>query len=173
MQITGEADIPIAKEISNAPDRSAAILATSWLDEYLTKAIKSRLLDDTDTTHKLLKPTGPIGALANKAELGYLLRLYSKEARDDLVHISGIRNMFAHWTKPIDFGSRDVHLKCESLTSFDRLWAVHPDYEARIKKSKPFNKDVSRDIFLSTVGIAVNFLNWIVEKDIKESYTKW
>jgi hypothetical protein len=73
MQITGETDLPVAKEIYAAPDRSAAILATSWLDEYLTMAISSKLLDDKDTANKLFKPSGPLGNLVPKAELGYLL----------------------------------------------------------------------------------------------------
>src|ERR1700730_3819999 len=103
MQITGEADMPVAKEILEAPDRSAAILATSWLDDYLTVAIRTKLLDDKDTANKLFKPSGPLGSFVTKSELGYLLKLYSKDSRDDLIQISGVRNMFAHWTKTVDF----------------------------------------------------------------------
>jgi len=172
MQITGESDLPIAKEIHAAPDRSAAILATSWLDDYLTTAIRTKLLDDKDTANKLFKPSGPLGNLVPKAELGYLLKLYSKESRDDLIHIAGIRNMFAHWTKTVDFGSREIRLKCETLTLFDRLWRAHPDYE-NMQKPKSFSLEISRTRFLDTIGIAVNMLNWITAKSVDNPHTKW
>jgi hypothetical protein len=173
MQITGEVDLPIAKEIYAAPDRSAAILATSWLDEYLTVAIKTKLLDDKDTANKLLKPSGPLGNLVPKAELGYLLKLYGKETRDDLIHIAGIRNMFAHWTKTVDFGSRDIRQKCESLTLFDRIWSAHSEYEKTMKKSKPFSSEISRTRFLDTIGLAVNMLNWEVTIPVLNAHDKW
>lgn len=158
MQIPGEDDMPVAREISQATDRSAAILATSWLDEYLTTALRSRLHQDRDTANKLFKPSGPLGALTTKIELGYLLEFYNKETRDDLIHISGIRNLFAHWTKTIDFGSRDIRIAVEGLTLFHRVWSGHQAYES-MKPPKPFTKEHARQRFLSTVSIAVNVLN--------------
>jgi hypothetical protein len=174
VQIPGQDDLPIAQEIYPAPDRSAAILATSWLDEYLTAAIKSKLLEDKDTANKLLKPSGPLGAFATKAELGYLLGMYSKQSRDDLIHISGIRNIFAHWIKTVDFGSRDVRPKCESLTLFDRTWSQHSNYEEmKSKRPRPFTRVIAREFFLETIGIAVTLLNWIKEHNIKDGHTRW
>jgi hypothetical protein len=174
MQIPGEQDIPVADEIAKAPDRSAAILATSWLDEYLTAAIRSKLLDDKDAAHKLFKPSGPIGAFAAKAELGYLLKLYGKKTRDDLGQITGIRNMFAHWTKTIDFGSRDIRTKCEGLTLWDRIWSSHPNYaEMKAERPRPFTQAIARSFFLETIGHAVTFLNWVATKDVKDPHTKW
>lgn len=66
MQITGSIDVPVAKEVNEASDRGAAILATSWVDDYLTAAIKSKLLDDENTTSKLFKPSGPLGGLESE-----------------------------------------------------------------------------------------------------------
>jgi hypothetical protein len=174
MQITGEHDLPVVKEVMAGPDRSAAILATSWLDDYLTAALKSKLLDDKDTANKIFKPSGPVGAFVTKAELGYLMKLYSKESRDDLINIGGIRNMFAHWTKTIDFGSRDVRKKCEELTLWDRIWSQHPNYEEmKAQRPRPFTQVVARSFFIETIGMAVNFLNWVAEKDVKDPHTKW
>ena len=130
------------------------------------------MLDDKDTAHKLTKPSGPCGALGTKAELGYLLKLYSKESRDDLVHISFIRNSFAHWTKTIDFGSRDIRLKCEELTLFERIWSQTGFYDG-MKKPKPFSRENARAMFLETIGIAVNMLNWVATKPVENSHLKW
>jgi hypothetical protein len=171
MQIAGTQDIPVTDEIYMATDRGAAILATSWLDDYLTAAIKSKLLNDKDTIKKLFKPSGALGSLGVKADIGFLLRLYSKKTRDDLHHIAGIRNLFAHWSKTIDFGSRDIRIACEQLTITDRIFATHFNHE---RKPQPFTRETARNEFLVNIGHAVTMLNWIATQPaVQDPHTKW
>jgi hypothetical protein len=144
--IVEPADMPISKEVQNSPDRSAAIVATS---------IKSRLLKDSDVTNKLFKPSGPMGGFAAKVELGYLLNIYTKETRADLLTMADIRNMFAHWTKTVDFGSREIRLKCETLTIRARAWSRLPFYQ---ELETPLNYKTARTMFVDCVGLASAYL---------------
>ncbi len=171
MQIAGAHDVPVTDEIFKATDRGAAILATSWLDDYLIAAIKSKLLDDKDTIKKLFKPSGALGGLSVKTDVGFVLKLYGKETRDDLHHIAGVRNLFAHWSKTIDFGSRDIRTAFEKLTITDRIFAAHEGHEP---KARPFTRETARDEFLVNVGHAVTMLNWIATQPaVQDPHTKW
>ena len=146
----------LALEMHNAPDRVSAILGVAFVEEKLTEAIKSRLLNDKDAASKLFKPSGPIGAYASKVELGYLLGLYKKETRNDLLILGEIRNSFAHWTKLIDFGSREIRPKCENLTLYERVFGP------KIDRPKPFDRRMAKDEFLETVSIAANICHsWV------------
>jgi hypothetical protein len=153
--IVEQADMPISKEVQNSPDRSAAIVATSYAEDKLTVAVKSRLLKDSDITNKLFKPSGPMGGFAAKVELGYLLNIYTKETRADLLTMADIRNMFAHWTKTVDFGSREIRLKCETLTIRVRAWSHLPFYQGI---EMPLNSKTARTVFLDCIGLAAAYL---------------
>lgn len=148
-------DLPIAGEIHSASDRSAAIVATSWLDTKLTTAIKSRLLRDKNITDKLLRPGKPIGALGTKIDLGFLLNLYSSETRDDLERLSSIRNKFAHWDDPTTFGTREIRLLCEELTLPRRVWGVIPSFEF---PTSPYKPEEARKQFLETISLTCSAL---------------
>ena len=96
MQAPDQADFPIIGEILTERDRAAAVVAGGFLEAKLTEVLRVSLRDDVDTARQLLKPTGPLGAFGNKVLLGYMLRLYRKESRNDMILIGEIRNRFAH-----------------------------------------------------------------------------
>ena len=156
IQIYKREEESMALEIHRAPDRSAAIIATAFLEEKLTAAVRFKLLPDKDTLDKLFKPSGPIGAYASKVEMAYLLALFSKETRDDLLLVGEIRNAFAHWTKLIDFGSSDIKPICEALTLYTRVFGP------KIDRPKPFDKRKARDEFTETISIAANLCHSVV-----------
>jgi hypothetical protein len=156
IQVYNPAEYPLAEEIHNAPDRICAVLAVAFLEEKLTAAVKSRLLKDDDTLKKLFKPSGPLGPYATKTELAYLLKLFSMQTRNDLLVLGEIRNSFAHWTKLIDFGSRDIRPKCEALTLYTRVFGHKDD------RKKPFDRRMARDEFIETVSIAANLCHSVV-----------
>lgn len=112
---------PIWTELTTGSERACAIVAVALLDDRLTAAIKAKLKDDKDISHHLLKPSGAIGAFGPKAELAYLLSMFSKETLDDLGHMSFIRNRFAHVPAGVTFGTRDVRIACEEITLMKRL----------------------------------------------------
>jgi hypothetical protein len=156
MQVPEQEDFPIIKEIILERDRGAALIAAGFLEQKLTEAIRACLRDDKDTARQLLKPTGPLGALGNKALLGYMLRLYRKETRDDLVVIAEIRNRFAHVPEPLTFVDTYIRERCEKLTLYNRLHSIFPNFTP---PSKPHNQTVARNVYLETISIAANFFN--------------
>ena len=156
MQIHDLKEAPIAAEIHGISDRASAIVATSYLDTKLTSAIKGQLVEDRDTLNKMFKPNGPLGPLGVKADIGFLLRIYSKETRNEIMTLAGIRNLFAHWEEPTTFGNRDIRLKCEVLTLPERVFGHIPGHEA-IKR--PFDEATAKKQFIESVSIASTFLN--------------
>ena len=142
------ADLHIAAEIDDAPDRICAILGLAYLDEKLTMALEGQLVKDKSTAKKLFRPNGPIGAFGTKAELGYMLGLYSVAVRDDLLVLAEIRNMFAHFTKLIDFGSRDIYKRCEALDGFRNAFTLSENFFP-----KPFNRATARKRWIYAISV--------------------
>lgn len=159
MKIRDDKDKELFKEMLGESDRAAAIVAVAYLEDRLTKAIKANLRDDDDAANRLLKPTGPIGPLGNKLLLGYLMRLYTKEFRDDLSIFAEVRNMFAHWDRPVHFGYKEVRTKVEKLRLHARLFGE--DFPGGIKP--PFNRGYARYIFVSTADMMAGQLEAITD----------
>ena len=157
MQLPSVDDLPILVEIASESDRGAAVIAAGFLDAKLSEAIKACLRDDKDTSNKLLKATGPLGPFGSRIELAYLLRLFRKETRDDLLLISKIRNEFAHKHKPMNFGSREILKMCEDLGIIKRVWGfISPEPPVN---ERPLTRETARSEYLESVSIALNFLH--------------
>jgi hypothetical protein len=155
MQMPEETDFPIIAEIMGERDRAAAIIAAGFLDGKLTEAIKACLRADEDTANRLFRPTGPLGAFGNKALIGYMLKLYRKETREDFRLIGEIRNCFGHVAEPMTFATPYVLERCEKLTLVKRVWSVIPDFEFA---KRPLDAVSARKEYLETVSLATNFL---------------
>ena len=157
MQIPDQNDWPIAREIYEERDRGAAVIAAGFLDAKLTAAVRGRLRqDDKDALKRMFKPSGALGGFANKAQLGYLLQLYSKETLADFLLIADIRNRFAHTADSINFGTVYVREQCEKLTLFRRIWSGFPDIEFA---PYPLNAVSARKEYLECAFTAANFLH--------------
>jgi hypothetical protein len=81
-------------------DRVVAIVGGSILDNSLEIALRLRLRPaagkETDIAAKVFRVTGPLGSLAPKVDLGYLLYMYDKPIRNAMYGLSEVRNFFAH-----------------------------------------------------------------------------
>lgn len=156
MQLPDQADFPIIQEILQEKDRGAAVVAGGFLEAKLSQLIRAALRDDKDTARQLLKPTGPLGSYGTKVLLGYMLRLYRKETRDDLTLIGEIRNRFAHRPEPLTFGNPWVVERTEKLTLYSRVWSVIPNFEF---PKPPYDQASSRKMYVETVSLAANFFH--------------
>jgi hypothetical protein len=148
MEISTPEAKAIWEEMHNASERTQAIVASAFLEDKLTDLLRAYLRKDKTTTDKLFKPGKLLGGLGPKADLGFLLSLYSKEFRNDLVQIGAIRNAFAHWAERTTFETKEIRGFCEKLEFQDRLFAHGGPPEPR-----PFAEGIARFIFISTVDM--------------------
>ena len=86
----------IYAEIQGSSDRATAIVSTAFIEDRLQRAICRRLVDDERTIKKIIAPNGALSGFDNKIQLGYLLGVYIKDTRDNIMIVGQIRNKFAH-----------------------------------------------------------------------------
>jgi hypothetical protein len=87
----------IFAELNHASDRAAGIVGAVLVEESLTNLIRSRLNRDEEIMTELLHSSAPLGAFSTKIKVGFLLGLYSADARKELTTIKDIRNQYAHY----------------------------------------------------------------------------
>lgn len=95
-------------------DRSAAILASSFLEEILEETIQSFFIED-QAVDTLFKGYSPLATFSSKIALAYALGLITKEMKQDLDTIRKIRNHFAHNWQDVSFNTSPVSDFCRSL----------------------------------------------------------
>jgi len=113
-------ELPAIEELSGLDDRSAAIVAAALLDAKLDRYLRSALIQDADALDSMFKERGPLGSFGSRINLGYLLGVYSAEARNDLKQIAKIRNTFAHQTGIRSFTESPIRDHCANLSLIDR-----------------------------------------------------
>jgi hypothetical protein len=87
----------VVTELNHASDRAAGIVGAVLVEESLTNLIRSRLNRDEEIMTELLHSSAPLGAFSTKIKVGFLLGLYSADARKELITIKDIRNQYAHY----------------------------------------------------------------------------
>jgi hypothetical protein len=111
----------IFEGLESDSDRAAAIIAGSMIDVRLEAALRHRMRRDAQVEATAFDARGPLGTFANKIDMAYLMGIISKEAREDIHVVRGIRNSFAHDLSVKDF-------QCASIrdrTSLLRLVETH------------------------------------------------
>jgi hypothetical protein len=98
-------------------DRSTALMATGFLEDFLALAIfqKFRRPLSENQAAELFTGYGPLATLASKVTIGHLLGIITNDAKHDLGHIRTIRNDFAHTYEPLTFESNTIAGRCKSL----------------------------------------------------------
>jgi len=107
------------RELEHDSDRAAGLVGAVFVEESLTALVQSRMYRDKDTVDELYRPSGPLGALSVKIDLGFLLGLYTEAARKELETIKNIRNEFAHYIAR-DFAYGRIRDLTNNLTIAER-----------------------------------------------------
>jgi hypothetical protein len=148
----------IVAEILNQSDRGCAIVGTAYIEDQLLLALRSTLAtgaDADDLFKQLFGSHGALGAARPRAEIGMLTGLYGPATLKDLVRMLKIRNRFAHWALPIDFGDSEVRAHCENLGLRARYWKGNSSIKLR---PRPFDPATARKEFVSCVAIFAKYL---------------
>ena len=98
-------------------DRAAAILAGSFLENFLAKFLKEFMIDDQQVCNDLLNGYGPLATFSARRECAYAFGYIKEKTRNDLKYIAKIRNEFAHNHKMNSFRETPIPDLCQNLTS--------------------------------------------------------
>lgn len=103
--------------IDRATDaRTVAIMAASYIDDYLGRAIRTKLAGVNATlSDKLFGAYGPLSTMAAKIDFARALNLTTSAMRDDLIIINRVRNRFAHNIHVDSFSHPDVLKLCSKF----------------------------------------------------------
>jgi len=98
-------------------DTISIITCVSFLDEHLRFALQSVMRRKSETTKRLLNPSGGIaGGFSQKADLLYSLQIIEKKIYKDLKQICEVRNTVAHSHLRVGFDDVDVQKACGKLS---------------------------------------------------------
>ena len=112
-------------------DRAAAVLAGSFIENYLAKYLKIFMVEDGST--KLFDADGPLATFNQRIRIAYAFKLISKVTRDDLFLIAKIRNHFAHHPLNTSFDTAPVSDHCRNL----RRLISSPNLQMHLTRSIP------------------------------------
>jgi hypothetical protein len=98
-----------ASELNSQSDRGAGIVAAAVVEDALTSAIRSRLVELSNTRWEaLFGRMRPLSSFSAKIELGMALGLYDDNLRRLLDMLRDVRNLFAHRMEPVSFNDAKI-----------------------------------------------------------------
>jgi len=141
-------------ELSTAPDRVAAIVAASLVEDSLRWALNGYLILNIsdDEERALFENAGILSSFHAKILMGKALGLYGSVARGDLMTIKDIRNAFAHAPRRIDFNTAPIADASQELHYID---AIARNMDRQILLTKPLSEKIPRERFMATVRIMI------------------
>jgi hypothetical protein len=108
----------IGTELAQQTDRGAAIIGCALVEDFLTDAIKKRLILTSALRGRLFNyANGPLAHFSAKIDMGFALGLYPNDIRLDMHTIRRIRNRFGHSAPPLEFSDSEVTKLCSGLRS--------------------------------------------------------
>lgn len=119
-------DEVLNKEFEEASDRAVVIVGTSILDEQLKDILTQFMIHDVKSVKNLIERS----SFWSRIETSYCLGLISKEERNNLHTVRGIRNNFAHkLTGPTTFANQSVKDECSKINLPEEI--ISADLSAR------------------------------------------
>lgn len=115
----------VSENVKVQPDRGAAIITVSFVEEHLRYAIDRKFVElSPRTSSRIFEGSGPLSTFYSRVLIGYALGLYDKTAKEELITLGQIRNHFAHTIKEIDFEAEAISKLCKQL----RFPEIHRQY---------------------------------------------
>jgi DNA-binding MltR family transcriptional regulator len=103
----------------NVSDRSSALVLANIVENRLTELLRLSMRDDKMLADELFNPSGPLGPFGTKIRLAYMVSLLSREAYNDLMIVSRIRNKFAHDLSVTAFSNQQIHDWIKNMHMYD------------------------------------------------------
>ena len=126
-------------------DRGAAVLAGSYVENFLGIYLKSRMADQSLST-KIFSPNGPLATFAQRIDFAQAFGFLSEVLCEELHLIRKIRNHFAHHPKSASFAASPAREWVASLRS---------STEVSFPDERKFKVDEPKVAFLISAGMFV------------------
>jgi hypothetical protein len=126
----------IIDRIDQGDDRSAAILAASFLEDRLQKAILARLVHDKVVIGEMFKGYGPLATFRAKIDLAFLMSIIGAPMRQHLHRIREIRNRFAHRLDVHHFEAIEIKDLSRKLPRIKDIAILHASVQALVNKDE-------------------------------------
>jgi len=126
-------------------DRASAVLAGSFIENFLAKYLRSFMTDDPEI-EDLFDGFGPFADFNKRIECAYAFGLIQKHHRSDLNFIKKIRNYFAHHPLEAGFDKSPVNEWCMNLTTKD----LYP-----LEGVEPNLKEDNRSRYIIAIGLCI------------------
>jgi DNA-binding MltR family transcriptional regulator len=106
----------LAREINTSSPRGGAMVAASFLDNFVMKLIIVHLEPlSASEVDGLFGPERPLGSFSSKIKLGRAMGLFGPKTAHDLNLMREIRNAFAHGLRKMNFETPEVRQLVGSL----------------------------------------------------------
>ena len=102
-------------------DRGCAITAASYVDDQLAEMLKVHLVDSKKLIKEVFAGSGALSTFSARIDLSFLLGHIAKAVQRELHLIRGIRNKFAHSSRPLSFTEPAIDQQCRAL-----VYSHHP-----------------------------------------------
>ena len=105
----------IEDELAAQTDRGAAIIGSAIIEDFLSDALKERLILSSDLRKSLFKANGLLANFSAKIDMAFAVGICSTNLRADLHDIRRIRNRFAHTPEPLRFSDEEIAGWCSQF----------------------------------------------------------
>jgi hypothetical protein len=129
-------------------DRGAAVLAGSYVENYLATLIKA-WMENTDKADQLFDSSGPLSSFSQRIEIAYAFGIIYLHDYKDLQNIRRVRNYFAHHPKEASFNSSPIRDWVANLTMTETLKQVDQTTGMNL------SLDNNRFVYLCATGLFV------------------
>jgi len=154
----------VSEEIeAEQSDRGCGIMASAYLEEFLTVALRQYMVMDEKISEPLFDLSGALGTFSAKTKLAFALSIVGRGAYSDMNQIREIRNRFAHFLLIADgkmgldqvtFKSEEIRDRCKALR-FPEEFRTIREYAAHERThwlSELINKDTINNPRMRFVG---------------------
>ena len=126
----------LIQTLAKESDRGAAILAASFVENYLGNFLRSKTHDD-GIAKTLFGPVGPLSSFSQRIAVAYTFKFIEKRLYVDLTAIREVRNHFAHHPFDASFETDKVQKLVTGLSTFQHF-GVGFTSDARLRHRIPY-----------------------------------
>lgn len=106
--------------VTERNERAAVLAVVSLLEGALQKSLTTEFLPDSKGKLEYMFGSGaPLRPFSAKIRIGFALKVFGPNTRDNLDAIREVRNSFAHTMSPISFDTPEVANVCKRITILD------------------------------------------------------